>query len=96
MGLKLNGTHQLLVYVNDVNLLGDNVNIIKKNTGALIDAGKVIGIDVNIDKTKCMLLFYHSLQMADHFALHHEHFFDHLRIFYTTVIEFLHSLPFWS
>jgi hypothetical protein len=29
--LKLNGTHQLLVYADDVNLLGDNLNIIQKN-----------------------------------------------------------------
>jgi hypothetical protein len=30
VGLKLKGTHQLLIYVNDVNLLGDNINSIKK------------------------------------------------------------------
>jgi hypothetical protein len=38
VGRKLNGTHQLLVYADDVNLLGDNDDIIKKNTQALIDA----------------------------------------------------------
>jgi hypothetical protein len=30
MGLKLNGTHQLLVYVHDVNILGGSVHAIKK------------------------------------------------------------------
>jgi hypothetical protein len=30
VGLKLNGTHQLLVYADDVNLLGDNRDAVKK------------------------------------------------------------------
>jgi hypothetical protein len=51
VGLKLNGTHQLLVYADGVNLLGDNIGTIKKNTESLIDANKEVGLEVNTDKT---------------------------------------------
>jgi hypothetical protein len=37
VGLKLNGTHQLLVYVADMNLLGANINSVKKNTVTLLN-----------------------------------------------------------
>jgi hypothetical protein len=52
MGLKLNGTHQLLAYADDVNLLGDNIDTINNNTETLIDASKEVGLEVNIEKTK--------------------------------------------
>jgi hypothetical protein len=56
VGLKLNGTHQLLAYADDVNLLGYNIDTIKKNTKTLIDASKEVGLEINVEKTKYMLL----------------------------------------
>jgi hypothetical protein len=50
--LKLNGTHQLLVYANDVNILAGSVHTIKEPAKALVVANKVIGLEVNADKTK--------------------------------------------
>jgi hypothetical protein len=55
-GLKLNGTHQLLVYADDVNVLGGNVHTMKKNTQALLVSSKETGIEVNTDKTQHMVM----------------------------------------
>jgi hypothetical protein len=43
-----------------VNLLGDNIDTIKKNMGSLTDASKEVGLEVNVDKTKYMLLSHHQ------------------------------------
>jgi hypothetical protein len=51
--------HQLLVYAGDINILGDNIDIIK-NTGILIDASKEVGLEVNEEKTKHMLMSRHQ------------------------------------
>ena len=56
-GLKLNGTHQLLVYVDDVNILGGSVHTVKENTEALVVASKEAGLkEVNAGKTKYMVM----------------------------------------
>jgi hypothetical protein len=45
-----------LAYANDVNLLGDNIDTINKNTQTLIVASKEVGLEVNLEKTKYVLV----------------------------------------
>jgi hypothetical protein len=50
VGLKFNRTHQLLAYADDVNLLGDKIDTIEKNTESLFDASKEIGLEINKER----------------------------------------------
>ncbi|KAJ4445033.1 hypothetical protein ANN_06832 [Periplaneta americana] len=54
--LELNGLHQRLVYTNDVNMLGENPHTIRENTEILLEANKAIGLEVNPEKTKYMIM----------------------------------------
>jgi hypothetical protein len=55
-GLKLNGTDQLWFYADGVNILGRSLHTVKENTDVLVVASKEIGLEVNGDKTKYMVM----------------------------------------
>jgi hypothetical protein len=52
VGLKINRTHKVLVYADDVNQLGGNIKTVKENTETLIDVSNDNCITVNIKRTK--------------------------------------------
>ena len=54
--MKLNGTHQLLAYVDDVNILVGSIHTLTKNAEALVAASREIGLEVSADKSKYMIM----------------------------------------
>jgi hypothetical protein len=55
------GTNQVLAYADNVNLQGGNIDTIRKNMESLIDASKEVGLEINVDKIKYMLLSRHHV-----------------------------------
>jgi hypothetical protein len=70
--LKPKRTQQLMTYADDINIVGENTDAIKKTTGVLLDDSKEVGPEVNLEKTKYMLMSHnqkigpkHSTEIAN-------------------------------
>jgi hypothetical protein len=68
----LNGVHRLLICADDLSLFRDNINATKKSSDALIGANKDVGLEVNTEKTKYMLMSHrqntgqiHNIKIAN-------------------------------
>ena len=75
------GTHQVLAYADDVNLIGDDIRTIERNTDVLLNACKDIGLAVNTGKTMYIEIRHHRGIIAN----------EHIRIgsdFYKKVETF--------
>lgn len=53
--MQSNGTHELLFFADDVDILGGRIHTVKKSTEVLVVTSLVTVLEINGDKTKYMV-----------------------------------------
>ena len=72
----MNGTHQVLAYADDVNLIGDDIRTIERNADVLL-----IGLAVNTGKTKYMEIGRHQGMIANAHIKIGSNYYEKVKIF---------------
>jgi hypothetical protein len=59
----------LLVSADSFNNLCQNINTVKRNTEAQLEVSRVVDLEINTEKTKCMVMLYHQNAGQSHNSL---------------------------
>ena len=62
----MNGKYQLLVYADDVNMLGENLITVRENAEIFIKASESNGLEVNSENTNYMIISHHQNVIQNH------------------------------
>jgi hypothetical protein len=60
VSVEVSGAHRPLVYADNINLLSSNINTIKQNTKTLLEASWDVGLEINAEKTKYMIMSHYQ------------------------------------
>jgi hypothetical protein len=74
VGLKLIGTHQLLFYNDDINVLGASICTVKENTETSVFISSEIGLELHTKKTKYLVMSRDQHTVQNHMCIRNKSF----------------------